>query len=482
VNAAITDPMAQTGPSLSSIASHARLLSLSQVIRRLFRMAILLLAARILGVEALGSYVLMLTVVEMVAIISGYGYMDFLTREIAQRPDSAWPLGRKMTELRLILIVPSLGLALLILAGLHFSSVLVVDAAFLGITLFPRTMTESAQGMMKGAGRFAALPWIELAQGTVVLSSAPILIWHGLGIRGMISAEILGALSAAAISSATVARWLDFRSSAVPTLRPLLRTALVFNVYPFLTNIYDRVDVVLLSRLAGNFAIGIYSLPYRVFATLQIVPYAIMGALLPLLSGQSKRDAVDTCGRAVKILLPAALLLVLATLILAGPAVRFFLGPSYAGSVITIQVLIWAVVPAFINFALNTLLIADGNERVFLRTTAVCAVFNIVGNLLLIPHYSFIATAVVTVMTECLLLAQNLFIVRRAMVVRVLPRETLRIVVAFAAVLATFWFLSRVISQIWAGLLAFSLFLVFAVLTTGEPVWLGTRLHPEQGK
>ena len=482
VNAAIAHPTVPRGDTLRSIASHARLLSVSQAIRRGSRMGVLLLAARMLGVEAFGSYVLLLTVVEMVAIISGYGYIDFLTREIAQRPDSAWTLGKRMTELRLACIVPCLGLALLILAGLHFSSSVVMNTSLLGITLIPRAITESTQGMMKGVRRFKPLPWIELAQGAIVTGSAPILIWHGFGIRGLISAEVLGAVGAAAIAFASVARWLGFRSSPAPGLYSLFRSALAFNLYPFLTNIYDRVDVVLLSKLAGNFATGIYSLPYRVFATLQILPYAIMGALLPLLSSQAKRDAIETCARAIRVLLPAALLLVLATLSFAGPAVRLFLGPRYTASIITIQVLIWAVVPAFINFAVNTLLIAEGKERIFLRTTAVCTAFNIAGNLLLIPRYGFIGAAVMTVLTECLLLVQNLLIVGRATGGKLFAREGLIIGAVFAAVLATFSLLSRVVSQIWAGSLAFSVFLVFALLTAGGSHLLAAPLHPEESK
>jgi O-antigen/teichoic acid export membrane protein len=467
VNATLAQPTASPVHSLHSIVSGTRLLALSQIIRRVLRMSVLLLAARMLGVETFGSYVLLLTVVEMVALISGYGYMDFLTREIAQHPNSAWTLGKRVTELRLLLIAPSLGLALLIMSGLHFSSSLVINAAWLGISLLPRAITESGQGMMKGVSRFAPLPWIDFAQGAMVLSSAAIFIFFGLGIRGMIVAEIVGSFAAAGISFAVVARWVAIGSSDTPDRRSLLRSAFPFNIYPFLTNIYDRVDVVLLSKLAGNFATGIYSLPYRAFAALQIVPYAIMGALLPVLSGQTQRDAIETCARAMKVLLPAALLLVLVTLSFAGPAVRLFLGPSYAGCVLTVQVLIWAVVPAFINFALNTLLVAEGKERIFLRTTVVCMVFNIAANLLLIPRYSYIAAAGVTIATECVLLAQNLFYVRRIAGRALASANPLKTSVVFVAVLAALWTLSRAIPPMLAGSLATVAFLAFALSNAG---------------
>lgn len=467
MNAAV-HPSTMTATSVHSVASHAGILSVSQVIRRIFRMCIFLMSARMLGAEVFGSYVLLLTVVEMVAIVSGYGYMDYLTREIAQCRNSAWALARAMTTLRLAWILPSLGLGTLVLAVLHFSSALVINAAWLGATLFPRAITESAQGMLKGIRRFAPLPWIETAQGIIVLGVAPVLIFRGFGIRGIIAAEVLGAVAAAVVSCVSVVRSIRFRSSAAPALRSLLGTAFPFNVYPFLTNIYDRVDVVLLSRLAGNFATGIYSLPYRVFATSQIIPYSMMGALLPVLSAdKALSDSAQQCARTMRVLFLTALLLVLGTLTFAEPAARFLLGRAYDGCIPTIQILIWAAIPAFLNFAMNTLLIAKGKEKVFLRTTAACTVFNIAANLLLIPRYSFLAAAAVTVATECLLFLLNSFYVARLAGHVVLPIDSLKASAVFASVLSVSRLLSHYIPAMWAGCFAVVLFLAFAVLNSG---------------
>src|SRR2546429_280296 len=130
----------------NSLAPHARQISVSQVVKRLSRMAVLLLAARLLGVELFGTYALLLTVVEMAAMISGCGYIDFLTREIAKRPDTAWALGIKTTQVRLVYLVPVLGIALVLLQAMRFPSSLMLNAALLSIALIPRSASESAQG------------------------------------------------------------------------------------------------------------------------------------------------------------------------------------------------------------------------------------------------------------------------------------------------------------------------------------------------
>src|SRR5215472_1316078 len=221
-------------PDLRDIAPKARYLSVSQIVRRLFRMAVLFVAARLLGVEAFGVYVVLLTVVEMVAIISGYGYMDFLTREVAKRPGAGWPLAGRMTLLRMFYALPSLGLAMLVLTVLRFPAGMVLNTALLAVTLVPRMIGESAQGIMKGLRRFAPLAWIELIQGVAVLAGAVILVVAGFGIRGVIIAEILGAVVGAIVAAWCVRGGLQFSASGAPDLRALRRSTFAFNIYPFI--------------------------------------------------------------------------------------------------------------------------------------------------------------------------------------------------------------------------------------------------------
>jgi O-antigen/teichoic acid export membrane protein len=452
-----------------SLASHARQISVSQVTKRLFRMAVLLVAARLLGAELFGTYALLLTVVEMAAMISGCGYVDFLTREIAKRPDVAWALGIKTTQLRLAYLIPVVAIALVLLKALRFPSSLILNAALLSIALIPRAVGDSAQGVIKGLRRFSLLPWIEFVQGSIVLTAAPALIVYGFGVRGIIVAEILGATGGAVVSTLGIMRCLDFRSSDSRSFRDVLHSTLVFNVYPFIVNVYDRVDVVLLSKLAGNIATGIYSIPYRAFATLQIVPYGVMTALLPVFSASEvNNETRDKCSRAMKFLYVMALLIVLVTLTFARPVVLYVLGQSYAGCILTMKILVWAAIPAFLNYALNTLLLAAHRENFFLWTAGLCTVFNISANLLLIPKFSFLAAAVVTVLTEALLLSQNFYLTKKLLGHSVFPKDGAKITLSFVAALAGFVILQRWVSEVWAGALACSAFAAYALRMSSD--------------
>lgn len=450
-------------PGVLSLAPKAGHLSLSQVIRRLFRFALLLLAARLLGVETFGIYALMLTTVEMVALISGAGYVDYLTREVAKLPGCAGPLAARVTQFRFLCLVPAVAIALAALKMLGFSTTVITNAALLSLSLIPRVINDSAQGVMKGLWRFASLPWVEFAQGCILLAVAPFLIFHGFGLRGVIAAEVAAATGGALCAVLSVAPLLEFKSSNVAGLRQIARALVAFNIYPFIATVYDRLDVVVLAKLAGNFATGIYSMPYRAFSTLQVIPYGIMGALFPGFSSSAAgHDARQDCSRAMEVLYITALLIVLGTLAFVRPAVLLVLGSVYADSASTVKILVWASVPAFLNNALITLLLAAGREKAFVLTATICTVFNLSANLLLIPRFSYYGAATVTGLTELLLLGQNFYLIKKYLGKPVLPKDSGKISAAFLATLGGFLLLQRWMTEAWAGILTWTAFAVFA--------------------
>ena len=53
-------------------------------------------------------------------------------------------------------------------------------------------------------------------------------------------------------------------------------TSAIFNAYSFIGTLYDRFDVVLLSKLAGDYSTAIYSVAYRVVSATQILAYGVL--------------------------------------------------------------------------------------------------------------------------------------------------------------------------------------------------------------
>ncbi len=403
--------------------------------------------SRALGPEVFGLYVLLLTVAEILALVSGAGFGDYLTREVAKAPKLAYQLLYRITQLRVVYLLLLATIAIPGLSLLKYSSSVLVNAGLLSLTLFPRTVAESSQGIRRAVHRFGAVFWIELLQGAALLGTGALLLFEGRGLRGIIWAELASVSLGAAVALPIALRLSPDRVPDVSGWRQRIRETFAFNLYPLVVNTYDRVDVVLLSKLVGNAAVGIYSLPYRAYAALSILPYGIMGTLLPSLAKSAwGQDEGKRCRVTMQLLYAAALFLILGTMLLADAAVRFALGPGYQNSALVLKILACATIPMFLNYALNTF-----------------------------PRYSYIAAASVTILTELVLLGQNLPLVHKALGYVPMPKRAVRNSLVFAATLMVAHESARFLPALGVAAVGLAIFAAYLYAANRVPPNAGQR-------
>lgn len=411
-------------------------LSSAQMIRRFVRIPLLLISARLLGPEPFGLYIFLIAVIEALSVLSGQGFAEYLAREGAKRHDSALQLAFHIIRLRCLYSLLLLSISLPGLAFLGYSRLVIGNAALLSAILFPRAIIDATQGLFRAARRFGILPGLELVQGGVLLAVGLPLLSLGHGLRALIFAELLSALAGALVGAPIVLKLFPNGSSSV-SLVGLVRRTFAFNIYPLINSLYDRIDVVLLSKLAGNAAVGLYAMPYRALYVLQLLPYGLMTAALPSLATFNwDQDGKHVSGELLRILYGSALFFVLSTMLLATPVVQLTLGMGYQNSSLILKVLIWALIPMFLNHGLNTMLLAISRERAFLWTGSICTVVNLTLNFILIPRFSYIAAAAVTIITEMVLLVQNVILIRRAVGFVPIPHNLLRSSLGFGVFLS----------------------------------------------
>jgi len=421
--------------SIEPKISHAVVLTSAQLSRGLVRLFFVFVVARELGPQQFGVYALLIALMEILAVASGSGYADYLTREAAKDPRVGWGLGSQLICLRLACAFLLAGAGLGILWLLGYPRVVLLAAAWLSLSLAPRSVSEGVQGVLRGIGRYVACLVVELVFSLALVAGVVFLLEQDGGLDVVIATEVIAATAAA---MASIVFGLMFRTNERIRLKgkQLLQKSAIFNMYAFIGNLYDRLDIVLLSKLAGDHATGIYSAAYRPLAMIQLVPYGVLYSLMPALSrnaaGEEERQRLE---RGMGFLLSAAFVVVLVTMVFAGPALTLLLGVRYTESAVALKILIWAVILRYVNYALNVRLLVGGQERVFIVTTLVCLGVNFIGNLVLIPIYSWRAAAVITIVTETVLLAQNVYWLRNTVGVIPRPFRWVRTSLVFAALL-----------------------------------------------
>lgn len=184
-----------------------------------------------------------------------------------------------------------------------------------------------------------------------------------------------------------------------------IKLALPFGVTGVFVTIYYWIDTVMLSAMVGNDAVGLYNAAYRLVLVLLFVPSIFNMVIFPLMSQfylTSRKSLKIAYKKYFKYMAILGIPLGFGIVLLAKKIVILIFGGEYIGSVIAFQILVWSATIIFMSSAFARLLEASDKQMVITKITGICAVVNILLNLVIIPQFSYIGASVVTVLTELL--------------------------------------------------------------------------------
>ena len=207
-------------------------------------------------------------------------------------------------------------------------------------------------------------------------------------------------------------------------------------------------------------------------------------AIFPLMSRYARSEDGNLLRAYVlslRLLVIVCLPIAMATTFLAGDLVYFLGGAQYlhipetfrffgwempytGGSDLALGVIIWSIPIGFVNSITQYVLIAVNQQRYLTKAFIIGVVFNVVGNLLVIPGFGYVGAAIVTILSEFSLLFPFYYSVKRH--VGVVPWFSLFLLplLAVGAMGGAIYTLSQLGLSIWAA------------VGLGLPVYLATLL------
>jgi O-antigen/teichoic acid export membrane protein len=217
--------------------------------------------------------------------------------------------------------------------------------------------------------------------------------------------------------------------------RSLLVTALPIGAALAVSEVFFRLDTLLVSAFRSYHEVGLYSLSYRIVELIAILPAIVMTSVFPLLSRyvhESRERAARTIDAAGDLFVAVGVPIAAGGLIVAPELVRAIGGDEFAGAADALRILLFAVALAFVSGLFGHSLIAGGRQGSALRLGLVALGFNLVLNLVAIPAWGIEGAAAVAVASEVLLVAGGYLLVRREL--GLVPRFALlwRVVLAAA--------------------------------------------------
>lgn len=218
--------------------------------------------------------------------------------------------------------------------------------------------------------------------------------------------------------------WFDFDWEYI---KHLFKISLPYWVALFLSIIYFKVDVILLSLLEWpwnwDLSIALYSLPMKIVEVIMVVWGFYMTSMLPSLTKAFKEEDKTSLnhliGISFKVLFAFSIFIfslwiLFREYIIEIVANRNYLETTHMFNSSDAFLVVFAVVVFyFISLVFIYSLVASENQNKLLKINIIVTIFNIIWNIILIPKFSFIWAWIITLCSQILLLVLGFIATRK---------------------------------------------------------------------
>jgi O-antigen/teichoic acid export membrane protein len=442
-----SDPASDRQPGPRRVARDIGGQLVLRVLNVALGLVVTVVLARSLGSSGFGEWSTIMAVVGIAGVVGELGLEQVAVKRIASEPEqeSRW-LGA-LVLVKLALGVTATALSAVVVAAIASTAQMRVAGLVLALTL-PLAAATSVRVAFQLRVRNAFTAGVELLYGiawatviVVVAATDGGLLAYAAGFLA-VTAVMAGVQLAAGLRLVS----LSLRSARAHS-RMLIRLGVPVAVATVLMIAYGRIDQILVFKLNGAHAAGLYGAAYRVMDRAILIPGTVMATLFPLMAAAHGRDDARLrrlAQVAIDVLAAASLPALAFALAAAAPAMATLFGHEFAAAGPALAVLMGAYVLICFGYPFGFLVVVLSMQRRLARIALLGLVVNVVANVLLLPHYGFTAAAWVTLATELVVIGLNVRAVLPAIGMRIDVSRLARITLAAGGMGASIYGLRRV--------------------------------------
>ena len=410
--------------------------TLYQLIGKLVSMSITVLAtilvSRYYGREGYGEFSLMQNIPGLFFIVVDFGFNAISTRELAKDFSNAERYFGNILIVRVVTSLFLMGIVAFSLSFFPYSESLKMGLYLSLFLVLTQALYTTTNVIFQAKLRYDLSVIGYVIGSLVILGLVLYRTNRGLDVMWVNASYIVGGFVTFLVNLILLARIIDLRQSL--TIDKSLIWYLTVQSLPLglmfvFSQINFKADSIILSLaklpdsqgLNNTEAVAIYSLPYKVFEVALVVPTFLMNAVYPIFVRHLAESNERFKQTFMKTTLALFLLGILSTIfgvILAPFMVTVLGGQEFLESVTVLRVLLLGLPIFYITQPISWLLVTLENQKVLPAIYLASAVFNLVGNVLLIPKYSFYASATITWVSELIILALLIYYAKRTWVKR----------------------------------------------------------------
>lgn len=366
----------------------------SEGVGGLLSFVIVLVSARLLGVEQFGVFSYILAVTSVCQLIADFGLTNLIVREVAKDKDKANYIMSNVLTLAWGLSLLILALVVLIAFSTLEDTQQQFAAILMGIAVLATYHSVVYSSVCRAFERMGYNAFSFVAHKVILLG----LIYFFTSEFSPFSSLLIGITAAYLIAnlcqyvyffivvSKNFIRFGFGRDFAFAW--QLLKDAVPIGASMVVRRLTLQVDTLLLGVLATSGAVGLFSASYKVVQVVDMIPFAICLPLFPALSRMASSEPEKLEGF-FRLTLSGFLLLSIPltgyVFISAENLIELFYGSSFVNAVPSLQILAFAIIGLFVNMLLSYVFMALGKQRFYLTAAITCLTVNAAVDTVLIP-------------------------------------------------------------------------------------------------
>jgi len=467
----------------SRLLKNSFALSLAVSIERVVSFVLPLYIARNIGVSGLGFYATITSLWLIFESLSYLGLVQVLVRDVARNPEQAPIL---FINASVVGLCSSLifGIVMIGVAYLLNYPPIVIQSIYVvaGFVLVFDTLSTVAEAIVKGLERMEFVLFVRFPANLIRVVLSVLALSHG---ASLVAVFWISGLFQIVLLLGFTGLILYWYRKATPLsahfhfswsiCRHLTHTATVFLGISLFAALFGNVNVILLSKLQNERAVGMYDAASKIVQIGKMLSPALMLALYPTLArafASSKNQLAKLVLEFLKLLLVVLLPAVFFVWIFANDIILLFYKDSFQEATVLLQVLIWILPPFFTNNLLFRAMLASNNEKITLKVAGINAAVNVILNLLLIPVLGALGTCIAEVLTTVIAFAQNYYYLNRRVCHLNMNRAILFPICGLGLAFGVYMLLLPIIG-LAAVLVAFGVYAMVLILsgTLGHTEW-----------
>lgn len=414
------------------------------------KMFVLVLAAvsigiltRYLGADGYGKFSLALVYLSLFGIVGDLGLFTIAVREMAKDESKMQAIVANTLSLRALMALgvfsvavgvgwllpytPDIKIAIAIAAFSHFFGLL--NSTLVTVFLTKLRMGFAVISDIVGrAASLGAVIWVATAD---------------LGFYAVVATAALGSFVTFVVSTLLARRFVKIRLYRnVRLWKEMLVEALPLGAALVVSQLYYRVDILLLSFLRTTAEVGVYSAVFKVLELLLTLPLFFLNSVFPVMIQRFAADpkrAKPLIQKSFDLLLIAGMAFAGGGLILAPDIMRLIGGAEFVSGGDALRVILFAMVLTFMLMAFANLFVAQGKQMQLLKFGSVGLVLNIGLNLIFIPKFGIVGSAVATLVSEVVIFGLYIRYSSRHLKLPISLRSAPRVLLATLVMVGTMW-------------------------------------------